>query len=465
MRVFSVCAGLLVALVLWSSAFAQDLGGTLLPEATEKDVEQSSTTGDEPTSAEARAIPAKEVQLPPPPDNVSSQFEFVKNGDAGELAQEYVQQKGWRVGWDTDKGWGVFIGTGSLLADDPTGLAVSLNGAMVDAKFQYAEYLSGVIATAALTSLEKNPAELRAERDRMDALAKAAGGNPAASSIRDILDAGGREGEPNVKRRQRVSNASRTAAEAAIPGMMVAKTFVKGGTDGSVAVVLVSTPKSRAVADAMVLGKSFPRAAPDASRTLRAYVDSLSPETLVYGCGAAYRMNEKGELCLLGYGVGSVDGAESEEVKIAELEATEAANFELRNAAGEMVVGSRLLSRVASNTQWVDGKAARESSISLNSTVGTIAQDLGCHGIETVVSKRVRSPVMGDLVCVVRSWNLSSAQSAAELRAQFSAQAGWKGGAGVQPGRSASPEGVRPGAPPPRRSVPSGQGGGGIDEP
>lgn len=408
------------------------------------------------------------VSLPAPPENLQPSFELVSNSDAREQAQAFVDQQGWKVGWDPAKSWGVWIGSSSLLAEDATGLAVSLQGAQLDAKFQFAEYLAPVIASAALSTLEKNPAQIKAERERMDAATRREGGDPVAAAVRDLLASGSKtvSEDPSIDRRSRVSTASRTAAQSAIPGMMVARTFVRtdaSGLNGTVAVVMISTPKSRAIADSMLRGEPVAAGSPDPARTLKAFVDSLSGETLVYGAGAGHRLNEKGELCALGYGVAGVDGNDPEDLRLAEQEATQAANAELRNLAGEMVMGNRLLSRVAERTRWVDGKQQAESFKGLQAMVGTFAMGLKMPGIVTVTSKRFRHPMMGDLVCVVRSWNLSDAKAAADLRAQFEQQAGWRGGDGVQPGNGAA-TGANP--PPARqRGVPSGQGGAPIDDP
>ena len=442
---------LLVPFAFCAFALAQDPGAPVTPPAASQETA------------------AAGVSQPSAPQDVQPQFEVVKNGDASELAQEFLEKKGWKLGWDVEKGWGVWIGTSSLLAEDPTGLAVSLNAAQLDAKFQFAEYLAPVISTAALSTLEKNPAQIKAERDRMDAAAKREGGDPVAGAVRDLLDAGSGSGsaDPTIDRRSRVSTASLTSAQAAIPGMMVVATFVKTddkGMKGTVAIVVASTPKSRAIANAMLKGDPMPLGQPNPSRTLRSFIDSLPPEALVYGTGAGYRTNEKGEMCVLGYGVGSVDGSDPDDIRAAEQEALAAANAELRNVAGEMVVGRRLLSRVAERTQGVDGKEKAESRKGVQTTIGTLAQGLKMRGITTVTTKRVRNATMGDVVCVVRSWSLSDAQNAADLRAQFEAQGGWKGGDGVQPGSGGSKSGTNP-APPRKQGIPSGQGGGGIDEP
>jgi|LauGreDrversion4_2_1035121.scaffolds.fasta_scaffold134176_2 hypothetical protein len=442
---------LLLVPALSSLALAQDLGAPL----------------SETTAPSTQPAPVEAVTQPAPPSSIKPEFAVVNDGDARSMADKFIQGKGWSLGWDINKGWGVWIGTSSLLAADATGLAVSLNAAQLDAKFQFAEYLAGVTATAALSTREKNSAGIAAERERMDALAKTEGGDPIAGAVRDILaSAGASSGDASVAWRTRVSTASVTSAQAAIPGMMTVATFVStdgSGMNGTVAVVIASTPKSRLLANAILRGDAAPIAAADPSRTLKAYLDGLDPVALVYGAGATYRVNEKGELCAIGFGIGSVEGSDPEDVRFAETEATQAATAELRNIAGELVLGNRMLSRVAERTRWVDGTQAAESRKGVQETIGTLARALGMPGVTTVLQKRFRSEMMGDVVCVVRSWNLSTAQAAADLRKAFEEQGGWKGGAGVQPGGSGT-GGYNP-APKPKGGVPSGQGGGGIDEP
>ena len=417
--------------------------------------------------ASSDSPPTASVKLPEAPTEPTSAFEIVASGGARQRAEAFVASKGWVKGWDVDKGWGVWIGEASLTAADPTGLALAMQGAQLDAKFQFAEYLAGVTESYVLATTDKNPADRKDELDRMSSLAEQPGGDPVAAGIRDLLASAPVEADPSVAFKTRTSAASRTAAQAAIPGMLTVATFVQtdeAGLEGTASVVLVSTPRSRQMADALLGRAPAPTGKP--GLRLQDYVKTLSAETLVYSCGATYRTNEKGELCLLGFGVGPVDGNESEEVQFATTEARQAAAADLRAVAGELVEGARLMSRVAEKTKYVDGKVQSESSRSTSTRISTIAKGLMMPGVIIVSEQRVRHPVLGDLMCVVSSWNLSDAKNAANLRQQFAAQGGWKGGGGVQPDRSAPSPGGSQSAPtqPRKPGVPSGGGGGGIDE-
>ncbi|MCE2883186.1 MAG: hypothetical protein LW636_12640 [Planctomycetaceae bacterium] len=405
------------------------------------------------------------VEQPAAPSEPPSAFEIVATGGALAQAEAFLESKGWAKGWDIDKGWGVWIGVASLTAADPTGLALAMQDAQLDAKFQFAEYLGGVTESYTLRTSDKNPALRKAEMDKLSKLADQPGGDPVAANIRDLLASCPEEPDPSIAFKNRISTASRTAAQAAIPGMVTVATFVatnEDGLDGEAAVILISTPKSRQMADALLGRGPAPTGKP--GMPLKEYVKTLSPEALVYSCGATYRMNEKGELCLLGFGVGPVDGSESDEVRFATDEARQAATSDLRSVAGELVEGSRLLMRVGEKTKWVDGKTKSESSRSASTRISTVAKGLKMPGVTDVHTVRVRHAVLGDLVCVVRAWNLSDAKNAATLREQFAAQGGWRGGEGVQPDRAPKGGNAVPPAQPRKPGVPSGSGGGGIDE-
>ena len=440
---------------------AQDPGSGSATPAAPAEVKQ-------PAAPSATPAAPAEVKQPAAPSEPPSAFEIVSTGGALARAEAFIESKGWAKGWDVDKGWGVWIGVASLTAADPTGLALAMQDAQLDAKFQFAEYLGGVTEGYTLKTSEKNPAQRKAEMDKMAKLAEQPGGDPVAASIRDLLASCPEELDPNIAFKNRISTASRTAAQAAIPGMVTVATFVatsNDGLEGEAAVVLISTPKSRQMADAL-MGRG-PAPAGEPRMPLKDYVKTMSPEALVYSCGATYRMNEKGELCLLGFGVGAVDGTEAEEERFATDEARQAAASDLRSVAGELVEGSRLLARVAEKTKLVDGTTKSESSRSVSTRISSIAKGLKMPGVIDVYTVRVRNPVLGDLVCVVRSWSLSDAKNAAALREQFAAQGGWRGGEGVQPDRTSGGSGGGNRVPPtqPRKpGVPSGGGGGGIDE-
>jgi len=411
---------------------------------------------------ETAAAPA--VELPAPPTDVTSPaFELVTSDDARAKAEAFVESKGWSTGWDDAKSWGVFIGESSLLAADPTGLSLSLDAAVLNAKFQFAEYLGGRTAVLALATQEKNPAQRQADIDRMDKLAKQPGGDPVAASVRDLLKSAG-PGDSSVAFKSTITKASMTAAQASIPGMVVAKTFVgtdASGLEGTVAVVLVTSPKSRQIADAL-LGVG-PAVTGKSGSSIKDYVNGLSPEALVYGAGSIYRMNERGELCLLGFGMAPIDGAEAEEVQFSTDEATQAATAELRSVAGELVEGNRLISRTAEKKKLLDGSVTAESYRSSSSRISSVALPLAMPGVITVATKRFRSQMLGDVVCVVRQWNLSDAKVAATLREAFAKQGGRKGGAGVQPDAQGGT--YSPAKPTKPKGVPSGSGGGDLDEP
>lgn len=417
--------------------------------------------------AQDPGTPATEpITLPAPPESTESEFVLVTSGGSRGAAEAFLAEKGWSTGWDLDKSWGVFIGDATLLAADATGLSLSMTDAALDAKFQYAEYLAGVTEGLVLRTSEKNPEARTKERNRLDALAQGPGGDPVAAGIRDLIDSTpSGEDTSGVAFRSRITKVSKTTAQTAIAGMIVAAAFVRtdeNGLDGEISVVVMTTPRSRQIADAL-LGRG-PTVTGTAKNTIKEFVNGLSPEALVFTTGSTTRMNEKGELCLLGFGVGSVDGDEAEERRFARDEATQEATSEIRTVAGEWVEGFRLSVKSADKTKYVDGKVEATSVKSQQSRIASVAKALMMPGVVTVLEKTFDHPKLGRLVCVVREWNLSEAKNAAKWREILLAQGGWKGGAGVQPDPTKSTPSKTPPVPTGKKGVPSGSGGAGADE-
>jgi hypothetical protein len=411
------------------------------------------------------------AQLPEPPAEQQSEFRFVKQGGTAELAKQFIADKGWSRGWDDEKRWGVFIGESELLSADPTGLALSMQTAQLRAKFQFAELMAAKIESGALSYSEKSPSDLTAIRGILESRETAEGGDPVASGIRKLLDSMPPGSDPAAQAayRRGIVNASRTLAQAAMSGMTTVAAFVKTGSDmleGKVSVVLVSTPRSRALADAL-LGRAgdhrgLLKGAPSVS--LQKHVDGMTAEQLVYTTGTTYRRDERGNYCVLGFGVGSVKDGDTEGATDVALEM---ANSQIRMIAGELVIGSRMLASAAQRTGFRDGTAQSESFTSVQSQVGSLSKALRIPGIQDVDVKQVEHPVLGTLMVVIRSWDLGRAETAAWLRKQFEEQGGWRGGEGVEPRRPADGTDGQGEATPtrnPRRGVPSGSGGGGIDE-
>lgn len=406
------------------------------------------------------------VTQPAAPASAGGDFVLVSSGGTRQLAEDYIAKKGWNLGWDIDKSWGVWIGDSTLLAADPTGLSLGMLDAALDAKFQYAEYLAGVTESLTLRTSIKNPEQRTKERNRLDVLSKAPGGDPVAAGIKDLLDStASGEDVTGVAFRTRITSASKTSAQTAIPGMIVVATFVQTdakGLDGTVSVVVISTPNSRKMADAL-LGRG-PTVIGASKESTKDFVNGLSPEALVYSTGATTRFNDKGEMCLLGFGVGSVDGTEAEEQRFARDEATQDSTASIRSIAGEWIEGSRLLLKTAEKTKWVDGKVESTSAKAQELRIAAIAKGLQMPGVVTILEKTFDHPKLGRLVCIVREWNLSQAKNAAWWREKLLEQGGWKGGDGVQPEQPGSTGSYTQPTVPSTKSVPSGSGGAGADE-
>lgn len=478
---------------LSASARAQDPGrGSRTPEqgapaagqsvdAQPNRAETQDQAEKEPATTAAESKPNGSSEQPAAPAIRGSEFRFVDDKDVFAEAMKFVESKGWQVGWYEERGWGVYIGQFELISPNPTGLAMSMHAGCLQAKFEFAVQLGGRIEASSLAYNERSPGEREEIVRKLETRQRESGPDPVSQGIVEILRGVGAEGGTNspdkdTAYRRGAVRVSRTVAQSAIPGMAVAATFVEttdaGGLEGKAAVVLVSTPRTRQLADAMLEKLTAAQAAElktgAAGQALKDLVRGYSEEQLVYTTGATYAIDERGNYCVLGFGVDEItDGDEQSAIDFA----TQFADAEIRVIAGELVVGSRMAARMSEKVKLKSGESESESLSAVSSSIMTIADGLTLPGITTVDQRTIEHPKLGALRIVIRSWNLGRSEAMARLREVFKMQAGYRGGEGVTAPRNEQPAGrggsdaTSPRKPNrPAGGVPSGRGGGGIPE-
>jgi hypothetical protein len=196
---------------------------------------------------------------------------------------------------------------------------------------------------------------------------------------------------------------------------------------------MITTPKTRAVASAL-LGKPEQLAAlgkSEGKEKVSEWAKAITPDELLYTFGAKTRVNDKGELCLVGFGHAVVEGQEREDVQIAEKTASQMADTVMRNVAGEMIVGSTTLSRLTDKVKMADGTQFSKNLSSLRERINQVAKELNVRGLSIIRTQRVQHPKLGPCVIVVKEWNVAAAMKAGELAKALDAAGGWKGGDGL----------------------------------
>jgi hypothetical protein len=441
MRVKTIVALIAAACVSTAPASMQDPGTKQSKGGSGAAKGSNDAAASSAPAPQAGPSPDKVIKLPDPP--IGTGFSAGISGpSAREAAEKMLAEKGWSLGYDADKEWGVWIGVGVVPDEDLDSRLTAFEEAALGAKYEFARYLSSKIASAASSYMDKNPADRAAQKKSLED--RAATGDEDAKNKLEILNAAGEPPAPSVGPaddagvawRKRVENASSTVAQSAIGGLIVFQSFeraAEGKDPGEIALVMITTPKTRAVASAL-LGKPEQLAAlgkSEGKEKVSEWAKAITPDELLYTFGAKTRVNEKGELCLVGFGHAVVEGQEREDVQIAEKMASQMADTVMRNVAGEMIVGSTTLSRLTDKVKMADGTQFSKNLSSLRERINQVAKELNVRGLSIIRTQRVQHPKLGPCVIVVKEWNVAAAMKAGELAKALDAAGGWKGGDGL----------------------------------
>ena len=359
------------------------------------------------------------VTLPAAPSKVAWGFTLVHSGTTTEMADTLLASREWTEGWDTSQGWGVWIYSSWIDAPDPAGLPMAIREVQLEGKFQFADYLAGVVERSVMGAIDGPVDKQRARLERYDALSKTTVSDPLAANVRDLIAQALSRGGSREAMQGQIAEASRVVAQAVIPSMLPMHTYVQASPEGArglVSVVLVSTPASRALMSA-VLARDMP---PGDNLGIPpiGWLWSLSHEACMYGCGPPYIIDKRGELCLLGYGVGLSTTHHARHHDRAAREAHIAAAQDVRWIVSELIAGSQLRSKARDMKVLLDGGIASETVATMRTNMSVIGDGLALFGIMTVYETRDHHPPLGSVRCTVGAYSLSELRraNARELR-------------------------------------------------
>jgi hypothetical protein len=389
------------------------------------------------TGAEVAAVAHEDVSLPSPPSEPASEaIEYSDLPTVMDAIQAVLDEKGYREGYDTETDWEVWTGTGEMVDLTPEARTLAFIEAQLEAKAKFATSVAGRTASASQRIFSKGAAERQQEIRSLEARAQQ--GNAEARRLLAVIEAAGEPEAPDDARwRKRIENATTTLASAELCGLIVYQAFecaAAGDDPGQVGVIMVSTPKTRQMAEAMLAKAEAPVGTK--KEAITKYVKDMTPDELVSTIGAKTRWNERGDLCVVAFGQAPVEGATREDDKFALKEAEGLARQALRSVAGELALGEQSQASMKDKTQMANGTPIVISAKSLDERIASFADFLGLPGASTVHATTINSPRYGKLRVVVLEWNTRSAQAAKDLGNAMQRTAGSRGGDGVQGSRS-----------------------------
>jgi hypothetical protein len=377
------------------------------------------------------------------------------NISAKDQAQKTLGDKGWSPGYDSTKDRLIMIGSSVIAAgpDDPEDFgdarANAYEEAMLDAKKQMAEAMSIEISANLESSTASKKRKKKKDKKTAGNAPKQAPGTGeklqmlANSYVDEALrgrnidpegatDAQIEEVVKEVKRSKSFSAGMKSAAMTELVGVFSYKIFeeVTSGDRGSIAVIAMSTPKSKQMAKAMLGLADAP-----SGKAKTSNFDYLNEEgdALIYAFGVRPRTDQNGELCLLAFGQSTADEDDDWAFEDAEAYAQDNAMMALRLYAGESVSCSRDSARNQTLKKFMDGSEEYLNDSHRRASIASVADALKLPGMTQIFSRKVYHELCDGVptALVVYEYKYSSAKELAQLALEMGAIGGSKGGAGV----------------------------------
>ena len=394
-----------------------------------------------------------ETTSPDPVDEIE-QGKPVKKKTAKQQAQRALGEKQWSSGYDANTGRIIQIESAMIAAgpDDPESFgharAAAYEEAMLKAKKLMAEAMAlQISASVESTSMFRkgkgkkkkpagnNPPEAPGMVEKLSMLANsylddalnAKGIDPSAATASEV-----EEVAKEVKRSKEFKSSMSAAARAELAGVFAYKIFeeVSPGKNGHIAVIAMSTPKSRQMAKAMLGSEEAPQG--KAKSSTYSYLDGEG-DALIYAFGVRPRTNEHGELCLLAFGQSTAEEDDEFAFEGAEQFAEAAAKTALRLYAGEAMVTQQDATQNQSLKTYADKSKEYNNDAAVKTRIQSVADRLSLPGMTPIYSAQLYHELCdgAPTAIVVYEYKLSSARALAELAREFGAVGGSKGGAGV----------------------------------
>jgi hypothetical protein len=389
-----------------------------------------------------------------PVDNIQ-QAKPAKTKTARQVAQEVIRGKGWKPGYDKNSGKLVIIGESVISAgpDEPLDFgdsrAMAYEEAMMDAKQKMAEAMAVEIEASAMSSsMSRRSSKPKGGSDgsaaapkeapgTLDKLQKLAGSYLDEALVNRGIDPDGDPAEvekavKEIRRSKEFKSGMKAAAMTELGGVFAYQVFeqVAPGKRGQMAVIAMTTPKSKQMAQAFLgLGEAPTGKAKSSNYD---YVEGEG-DALVYAFGVRPRTDENGELCLLSFGQSTAEDDDDWSFEDAQGFAEDTAMMNLRFYCGEALSSERESSRGQSLKQFADKSEEYTNTSTRREKAESEAALLSMPGMIDIYSAKVYHPLCNGVptAVVVYEYKLSAARELAELAQEFAQTSGSQGGAGV----------------------------------
>ncbi len=352
-----------------------------------------------------------------------------------DMIDAYLADRGWVSGANAKDGRMFFVSTGTAVIQAPREKPASyidsrvnaFNKAMLDAKKNMAEFLSVSIASETVRSYREGEFSKNDESDdgdadsvarkvkalvkaKLDNALRAEGIDPDAAD-RAVAERKAKELLATEEYRKLVS----TAARANVVGMQAVCTFEGAPADdkGEIGVVAIWSPKLQAMASSIVTG--IPVAKSESKK--KPVVEQISTDAgaLLSTFGVQQKIDQFGDLVLVGFGQAGGVSESKMAAKGAEGKAKANALAALREFAGENVAVATDMLNAESTEEFAKAADEYQDLSAFSERIRATASGLKIDGVTVIKNWRCKHPFTGTTVygCIV-AW--APKQSAAAKR-------------------------------------------------
>lgn len=355
-----------------------------------------------------------------------------------DMIDEFLAAKGWVAGENVkgDKKFFVATGTGVIQAPRSKPAAYigsrvnAFNKAMLEAKKNMVEFLGVAIESETEKSYQEgdfsNPEEAQSKDEDRNSLAY-----KLKSLVHAKLDKALRaEGvDPDAANKEAAAKAAkkllaseqyrkmvRTAAQAQVVGLQAICTFegTPSSDKGEIGVVAIWSPKLQEMAASIITG--IPVAKGKAKRPIREQI-ATDPGALLSTFGVQQKINEQGDLVLVGFGQAGGVSESKMAAKGAQGKAKANALAAIREFAGENVAVATDMLSAESTEEFENAAEEYQDQSAFSEKIKATAAKMNIAGIAVVKNWKFKHPLTGTTVygCVC-AWAPKQAASAKQMK-------------------------------------------------
>ena len=366
---------------------------------------------------------------------------MVEERGVQDMIEEFLESKGWVAGENIKGGKKFFVATGTGVIQAPRSKPAAYigsrvnayNKAMLEAKKNMVEFLGLAIATETARSYQEgdfsSAGAARAPQEdpnsiayklkalvhaKLDSALRAEGIDPDAANKEAAAKAA-----KKLLASEQYQKMVRTAAQAQVVGLQSICTFegTPSSDKGEIGVVAIWSPKLQEMAASIATGAPVSRVA--GKRPIRDQI-ATDPGALLSTFGVQQKIDEYGDLVLVGFGQAGGVSESKMAAKGAQSKAKANALAAIREFAGENVAVATDMLSAESTEEFENAAEEYQDQSAFAEKIRARADAMNISGIAVLQNWKFKHPLTGTTVygCIC-TWSPKTADSAKQMKSDM----------------------------------------------